>query len=207
MVDSIQKRNTTPDQILLQIKSLQSPIILLEGKRTVKVPDQPLLIQLGAFLARSFPLATFRSGNAGGADELFCRGVESVNPLQLQIITPALKHRSKNIFAHAEYRSITEINLAEEPEVVYQTRNPGNAGLMKEFLEGRINRASAKAPYLLRDTVKVIGSPQLGWEKADFALFYDDLAKPETGGTGHTIAVCRKNNVPFCNQSVWMEWL
>ncbi len=195
------------DKFFEYLNDFHSPIILLEGKRTVLVQDQPLLIQLGAFLARSLPHATFRSGNAGGADEFFCRGVESVNPKQLQIITPALKHRLKSAFAHAEYRSITEINLAEEPEVVYQTQNPGNAGLMKEYLEGRKNRASAKVPYLLRDTVKVIGSPQLGWEKANFAFFYDDLSKPGNGGTGHTMNICRHNDVPFCDQTEWMKWL
>ena len=120
------------NEFSLRVSSLPLPIILLEGKRIVFEQDQPLLIQLGAFLARSFPHATFRSGNAVGADELFCRGVGSVNPLQLQIITPALKHRPKYAFAQAEYRSVSEINLAEEPEVVYQTRNPKNAVLMKE---------------------------------------------------------------------------
>ena len=194
-------------EFILQLQIFQQPIILLEGKRAVSIKDQPLLTQLGAMLSKSVSHAIFRSGNAGGADEFFCKGVESVNPFQLQIITPAQNHRSKDAFGQAEYKSVTEINLAEELEVVYQTQNKKNAGLIKEYIEGRNNRASAKAPYLLRDTVKVIGSAQLGWGKANFALFYDDLDKPEIGGTGHTISVCRKNNVPFCDQTVWMKWL
>lgn len=130
-----------------------------------------------------------------------------MNPLQLQIITPIRNHRSKDAFGQAEYKSVSDINIAEEPEIGYQTQNPKNAGLINEYLEGRNNRASAKAPYLLRDTVKVIGSAQLGWAKANFALFYDDLNKPGTGDTGHTMGVCQKNKVPFCDQTVWMKWL
>jgi hypothetical protein len=38
-------------------------------------------------------------------------------------------------------------------------------------------------------------------------LFYDDLANPKSGGTGHTMKVCEIENVPYITQTTWMNWL
>lgn len=42
---------------------------------------------------------------------------------------------------------------------------------------------------------------------AYFAIFYDDLKKPQQGGTGHTMLMCKEKNVPFIDQRTWMKWL
>ena len=63
----------------------------------------------------------------------------------------------------------------------------------------------AKAKYLIRDTMKVIGvSEEI--PKPIFALFYVDLDDPISGGTGHTIRVCQMENVPFAFQDSWGSW-
>ena len=42
---------------------------------------------------------------------------------------------------------------------------------------------------------------------ANFAIFYDDLRKPEQGGTGHTMLMCKEKKVPYIDQRTWMKWL
>ena len=58
----------------------KNAIILLEGKRNALENDKEKLIQLGKILAKNLPLATFRSGNADGADFYFSKGVLEVAP-------------------------------------------------------------------------------------------------------------------------------
>jgi hypothetical protein len=38
-----------------------------------------------------------------------------------------------------------------------------------------------KGAYLLRDTLMVVGAKSLNLKRVDFAIFYDDLIKPEMG--------------------------
>ena len=64
-----------------------------------------------------------------------------------------------------------------------------------------------KGAYLLRDTMMVVGAKSLNLKRVDFAIFYDDLIKPEMGGTGFTIKVCKSLDIPYINQSVWFKWL
>jgi len=58
------------------------------------------------------------------------------------------------------------------------------------------NRHTVKALYLLRDTLKVVGSKSLSLAPATAGIFYMDMENPLTGGTGHTISLCSQNNVP-----------
>ena len=181
-------------------------IILLEGKRKVLPEDAPLLVALGELLCRKMKHATFRSGNAPGSDELFAQGVSKIDPKRMEVILPYSGHRKKSNYGY-ETHALDEITLASEPEVTYHTKStPGKARLVDEFIAGNSNSLTIKSAYLLRDTVKVIGT-RSGIPKATFALFYDDLKNPGKGGTGHTMAVCRNNQVPFVNQEVWMRWL
>ncbi|MFV8337222.1 hypothetical protein ACNQF7_14230 [Flavobacterium sp. RSP29] len=97
-------------------------IILLEGKRNVLESDKEKLIQLGNLLATHLPLVTFRSGNADGADFYFSQGVLQAAPERLQVITPYDKHREKQNNAY-ETISLDQIDLANESEVIYQSKN------------------------------------------------------------------------------------
>ncbi len=183
----------------------EDAIVLLEGKRNVSESDQPKLVALGKILATRTSKMKFRSGNAAGADQFFSEGVALVDPKRLQVITPYADHRKKTNLAWETY-ALDEINLAAEPEVVYQSKhNKATQKLIDRFVAGDKDRFALKAAYILRDTVKVIGTESIPC--ATFGIFYDDLAKPMTGGTGHTMQTCLNNRVPLIDQSVWLNWL
>ena len=183
----------------------EDSIVLLEGKRNVLEEDQEKLISLGKLLARKTSKMIFRSGNAPGADLYFCKGVAAVGPKRLQVIVPYSDHRKKSNLAYETF-SLDDINLVSEPEVVYQSKgNKKTQKLVDDFVGGNKNRFSIKAAYIIRDTVKAIGAA--GIKPASFGIFYDDLANPKEGGTGHTMNVCEKNHIPLIDQSVWLKWL
>lgn len=181
-------------------------IILLEGKRNVKEEDKVKLTAFGKLLVENLPLVSFRSGNADGADFFFSRGVASVNPERLQVIVPYEKHREKKNYA-GDTISLDTIDLVEEPEVVYESRtHKKTQKLVDKYVAGESNRFVIKAAYILRDTIKVLGTNS-GVPPVNFALFYDDPENPRTGGTGHTMNVCERNNIPMLTQKDWMRWL
>lgn len=181
-------------------------IILLEGKRNVKEEDKSKLTALGKMLAEKLPLVSFRSGNADGADLFFSQGVAFVNPDRLQVIVPYEKHREKKNYA-GDTIALNNIDLAKEHEVVYESKSHKNTQrLVDKYVAGEKNGYVIKAAYILRDTIKVLGTNS-GIPPVDFALFYDDYENPRTGGTGHTMNVCERNKVPMLTQKDWMQWL
>ena len=181
-------------------------IILLEGKRIVKPEDREKLITIGKLLATHLQKATFRSGNAEGSDYFFSKGVAQINPLQLEVITPYANHRNKYNVAGTTH-DLDEINLVNEPEVVYHSKNHKPAkSLIDKYIAGNKDQYAIKAAYILRDTIKVLGT-NMGIETITTALFYEDLENPMQGGTGHTQRVCLDNNIPYFNQTVFFEWL
>jgi hypothetical protein len=179
--------------------------VLLEGKRNVIKDDEQKLIALGQLLADSSKNITFRSGNAAGADYFFSKGVNNINKQRLEVITPYENHRDKQNLA--EYTiSLDSINILNEPEVIYQSKqNKKTEKLIDSFASGNKNKITMKAAYIIRDTIKVIGTSQI--KKADFGIFYDDLTNPQTGGTGHTMNICKINKVPFIDQNIWLDWV
>jgi hypothetical protein len=184
----------------------KKPIILLEGKRNVLESDKEKLIQLGNLLATHLPLATFRSGNADGADFNFSQGVLQVASERLQVITPYDNHRQKQNNAY-ETISLDQIDLVNESEVVYQSKNNKKTkSLIDKYVGGAKDRFSIKAAYIIRDTVKVTGTNS-GIPPTTFAFFYDDPDNPKTGGTGHTMDVCDINKVPYLTQKDWANWI
>ena len=180
-------------------------IVLLEGKRIVLDIDKEKLISLGLLLTKATKKITFRSGNADGADYLFSLGVTSVDNKRLQVITPYSGHRQKTNQAY-ETVSLDTINLAAEPEVVYQSKNyKKTEKLIDQYASGDKNRFSIKAAYIIRDTIKAIGTKDI--KPATFGIFYDDLENPIKGGTGHTMNICEQNNIPIIDQKIWFKWL
>ena len=180
-------------------------VVLLEGKREVPAEDQDRLRALGRLVAGGTKYITFRSGNAEGSDHFFSEGVAGVDPKRLQVITPYSGHRSKANLAH-ETVALDQINLLAEQEVVYQSKsNKKTEKLIDRFVAGDHDRFTIKAAYILRDTVKAIGTKDV--KPATFGIFYDDLANPRSGGTGHTMQVCEANGIPLIDQRVWMGWL
>lgn len=189
------------------VKTYDKPgtVILLEGKRAVLPADQPKLFDVGKLLAGSTKHIVFRSGNAKGADYYFSQGVAQVDPSRLQVITPYRGHRHKSNLGHQTI-SLDDVDLASEPNVIFHTKNSSSVvPLIDGFLKAGDNAFTVKARYLLRDTIKVVGTSRL--QPAAFAIFYDDLTRPKTGGTGHTMRVCDKNGIPYIDQKVWFKWI
>ena len=183
----------------------EGAVVLLEGKREVLDSDKESLIAIGKLLAEKTTHIMFRSGNAEGADGFFAEGVASVNPDRLELIIPYATHRkgSNKFKSHA----LDEINMVMETNVVYQSKkNAAAKGLVEAYVKGANKRLAAKGAYLLRDTIKVTGTKS-GIPHATFGIFYDDLRKPQTGGTGHTMKMCKENFVPFVDQKTWRKWL
>ena len=184
----------------------EGSIVLLEGKREVSEMDIPNLISLGRLLAEHTKFIKFRSGNAEGADKYFSEGVAQVDMKRLQVITPYSGHRQKNNVAY-ETISLDNINLAMEPEIIYYSKkNPKAKNLVDQYILGENKQLSNKGAYLLRDTVKVTGTRN-GLPPTSFAIFYDDLRQPMTGGTGHTMQMCKENMVAYVDQRTWFKWL
>jgi hypothetical protein len=180
-------------------------VVLLEGKRDVLPEDAEKLVMLGHRLAAGTRHILFRSGNASGSDAFFAQGVVSVDPNRFQVVVPYDRHRTSSNQA-GQTVSLDGIDLASEPEVVYESRqHRKTAALVDKYVAGQRDRFAIKAAYILRDTVKVLGAA--GISPAGFAIFYDDLSNPEQGGTGHTMQVCKRNHVPMIDQRVWFDWV
>ena len=180
-------------------------IVLVEGKRIVQDSDKIKLIELGKLLASKTSKIIFRSGNADGADQLFAEGVSAIDKTRMQVIIPYSGHRSKTNLAYQSY-SLDEINMANEPEVIYQSKsNKKTEKLIDKFVAGDKNRNTIKAAYIIRDTIKAIGTKDI--KPSTYGIFYDDLENPNEGGTGHTMNVCIQNKIPVIDQRVWFEWV
>jgi hypothetical protein len=183
----------------------ENSIVLLEGKRNVLEADKEKLKAVGRLLATKTKYMIFRSGNAEGSDQFFSEGVAEIDKSRLQVITPYTGHRQKTNQAF-ETISLDEINVADEPEVVYQSKsNKKTEKLIDQYISGARDRFSIKAAYIIRDTIKAIGTDDI--KPATFGIFYDDLDKPKEGGTGHTMKVCEQNNIPIIDQKIWFKWL
>lgn len=184
----------------------QGSIVLLEGKRDVKKADKEKLIALGEHLASETDHITFRSGNADGSDYYFSTGVSNIDNNRLEVITPYSGHRKSSNKA-GKTNSLDDIDLAEEPEVVYQSKSRKKTKkLVEKYVDGMRSRYAIKAAYIIRDTIKVIGTNS-GIKPIDFGIFYDDLNNPQSGGTGHTMDVCEMNDILFIDQQAWFEWI
>lgn len=73
----------------------------------------------------------------------------------------------------------------------------------------KIPRLRAKANYLLRDTLKVIGSEPAslpGLARPAAALFRTNPDNPMTGGTGHTIRDRPARHTATTLQHHWPGW-
>ncbi|MFP4090839.1 MAG: hypothetical protein ACLFUB_16240 [Cyclobacteriaceae bacterium] len=193
-----------------QIKNIgKEAVILLIGKRKVVPADQESLIRMGERLALDFTDCIFRSGNAPGSDQLFTEGVARHAADRLQFVLPYEGHRKDERNAESNYYALDPEQMAEEDPVPYTTmqQHEKSRRLIPRYLAGHRSRQAMKAPYLLRDTLMVIGEETMGLRKADFTLYYDDLDKPMQGGTGLTVKICRSEGVPALDQRCWLKWL
>lgn len=180
-------------------------VVLLEGRRKIPERDAAAARMFAARLAREFPHLRFRSGNAEGSDEAFSDGVAEVDPERLQVIAPYETHRRKARRGKATYDSPASLGSVQESAVAAATvaASPRSEGLVRR--RGTAGRSAAKAAYLIRDTMKVLGHTR-EFPRPLCALFYVDLGLPDAGGTGHTLRVCQQNGVPHAFQDAWGQW-
>lgn len=195
----------TLQEISTILQKRSNPVILLEGKRDLPEQDREKLVALAAYLAEKFPLAIFRTGNAAGSDEAFASGVASIDPSRLEYILPYAGHRRKSLAGGSRQICLADVPEAEREAVDASLHaSPNYASLLRA---GKVvPRLRAKANYILRDTLKVIGAPAHGFHPATLGIFYVNPDKPMSGGTGHTIRVCRQHDVPVILQEIWMTW-
>ena len=161
---------------------------------------------LASHLATTFPRLRFRSGNAEGTDQAFSEGVARIDARRLQVIAPYASHRKGVRYDDATYDSPDSMSRVQEVEIATRTiqATPKNKRLIEKRSEK--GRLAAKAAYLIRDTMKVIGYSD-DFSKPVCALFFVDLNDPMEGGTGHTIRVCHQVGVPVVFQDSWAKWM
>ncbi len=189
------------------LSSTANPVILLEGSRQLPSEKRQALADVGQCLAEAFPQAVFRSGNATGTDEAFAAGVASVLGAMLQLVLPTPGMGRSRRPASAICLALDELPLEKRHHLARESfaASPGNHRLFELYLRCQSgNPAYAKAQYLVRDALKVFGSPSLQLAPATIALFYINNIGPTSGGTAHTIRLCKRQEVPFFTQRDWL---
>jgi hypothetical protein len=189
------------------LSSTASPVILLEGTRQLPAEKRQALADVGRRLAEAFPQAVFRSGNATGTDEAFAAGVANVPGAMLQLVLPTPGMGRSRRPAAATCLALDDLPLEERHHLARESfaASPENHRIFEFYLRGQSgNPAFAKAHYLVRDALKVHGSPTLGLAPATVALFYINNLGPTSGGTAHTIRLCDRQKVPVFTQRDWL---
>ena len=172
-------------------------VILIEGRRKIPPEAHDQLRDVAAEMARAAPDAIFRSGNAEGSDTAFAAGVVSVDPSRMQYVMPTPNMGKKRRHPDGRVYSLSELPQVELDRLCELTiqATPKSERLARAAAQGMSGPLAAKGRYLLRDTLKVVGSTALELAPATQAFFYVDLSAPQAGGTGHTIRVCNLSNL------------
>lgn len=196
----------TCEELQMILGKADAPVILLEGTRALPEGDAAKLEVIARRLAEAYPRARFRTGNAEGADAAFARGVATVDPERLEYVLPYGGHRKKALASKSYQITLTDLPKVAEDRAARDTAeaSPAYGSLLAK--RETVPSVGAKARYLLRDTLKVTGSPENGLPPATVGLFYVNIRDPMKGGTGHTIRVCRRRGVPVAFQEDWMGW-
>ena len=183
------------------IVSIKNPVILLEGTRKINDDQFFLLSKFGEFIAGKFPNCHFRSGNASGSDDAFAQGVRKVAPDRMQIVLPKMDSGKSRLRNRDYVLALEDVSQAEEKQIIYESKRatPKNKRLFEAYELQQEGMMKQKSLYLLRDTLKVLGSPA--------GIFFVNEDDPEAGGTGHTMRVCRQNSIPVFTQDVWLSWM
>lgn len=194
-----------PNELLHRLEVLESPVILLEGTRALPPGMDAVLTRFSAKLAEMIPHGIFRSGNAPGSDDAFSRGVEAIAPERLEQFLPTTKHRPATLHPAARVLALDALTLKVAEEIAIETvaGSPKYASMIKNRL---VPKLKTKSDYLMRDTLKVTGDGKM-FAPANVGIFFINPDNPDGGGTGHTIAVCRKRGtVLIYTQHEWLHW-
>ena len=192
----------------LQKLNLENKVVLLEGTRKVPSDQESVLINFTTRLASDYPNAIFRSGNAAGSDELFAKGIESIDAKRMQQVLPYPNANKKRLHKQSPVISLADLTMDELQELaeIGIQATPSYESLFKLYLKDlNKTRVTIKAMYLLRDALKILGCPRLGFAAADCGFFFTDETNPTGGGTGHTIRMCEIKNIPVYTQCDWLN--
>ena len=191
---------------ITRVQTSAQPVILLEGTRALPLADAPRLTALAARLATTLPSARFRSGNASGSDEMFLNGLTTA-PDRVELVTPHDGLRmSVNKARRKSLKDASPETLRELVRLSIQA-TPRYTDLFDRYIGNQLPPLpKAKARYLLRDTLKVLGCAHAGLAPATAALLYLNPVDPDRGGTGHTRRVCSILGVPVWSQDIWLGW-
>jgi hypothetical protein len=191
------------------LRDAEKPVLLVEGIRALPGADRDAVVAFGGMLAQRLPGVMFRSGNAAGTDSAFSEGVSAVAPDRMEYVLThpgmgrARRHPAGRVVSLDQVSPVRERQLDEYTVGA----SPGALRLVRAHRDRHgAGPLAAKAKYLLRDTLKVVGDPQLGLPPATAGVFYVDEDDALSGGTGHTIKVCLEHHVPVVMQRVWREW-
>lgn len=196
-----------PFALTAALTQISVPVILLEGTRRVPEAQRRLLSRFARLLAEALPHAVFRSGNAEGSDDAFAQGVAEVAAHRLQLVLPTPGMGRERRPAGAVCHVLNELPRSEKEALTQActAASPKNRRIFELYLRGLSGTpAYSKSLYLVRDGLKVIGSPGLGLAPASVAIFFVDESQPAGGGTGHTIRLCQQLGVLVLTQSDWL---
>lgn len=191
---------------ITRVQSSSQPVLLLEGTRALPFADAPRLTSLAARLATALPSTRFRLGNSSGSGEMFLHGLATVSE-RVELVMPRDGHRLG--VDKARRQSLHDISSETLRELVRLSiqATPRYTDLFDRYIGDQLPPApKAKARYLLRDTLKVLGCAHAGLTPATAALLYLNPVDPDRGGTGHTRRVCSILGVPVWSQDIWLGW-
>lgn len=193
-------------QYIEQLNTDKKAIVLLEGTRKLPEEEVPNLIAFAKKLAEDYPNLIFRTGNAGGSDEAFAKGIAMVDVSRLEYVLPNPNMGKKRLQKDARLLSLQELPQNELDFLMNKTleATPNYKYLVECFRKGVKNRSAESAKLLIRDVLKIYGSAQNQYLPADIAIFYVNNENPKGGGTGHTIRACEQNNIPVFRQTEWL---
>ncbi len=144
------------------IVSIKDPVILLEGTRKINDDRFLLLSKFGEFIAGKFPNCYFRSGNTSGSDDAFAQGVRKVAPDRMQIVLPKMDSGKSRLQNRDYVLALEDVSQAEEKQIIYESKRatPKNKRLFEAYELQQEGMMKQKSLYLLRDALKVLGSPE-----------------------------------------------
>lgn len=201
---------TNVEELDARVAVQPAPVILLEGIRKLPAADIELVRRFGRWIAQRYPTVIFRTGNAPGTDTVFAEGVAEVAPDRLQFILPYAGHRKAWLPSQSSRFSLDSLPHVAERRLVDVTSDVspklGRLGALYAS-PGRGGAAGSKGAYILRDTLKVLGAPEIGLAPATAGIFFANVEDPLSGGTGHTISICLYSQIPAILQSTWSTWI
>ena len=193
------------------LQAAATPVILLEGTRHLPDTDHAILQRIATRLFEQFPHAIFRSGYAESTDTIFANAIARLDTARLQLVLPHAGMGRARRPAGAACFSLDTVPPDELESLAAITGQAGrDAGRLADYYlrgpEARKTAVGNKAAYLLRNTLKVVGSTKLGLSPAALGIFRVNPTDPSGGGTGHTIKVCEIQRLPHMNQACDQGW-